>query len=55
MKPLEQLAKDAGLADGELIPMGRQLGKIDYMRVVKRLKDRSINLPLSLSRNSGEA
>lgn len=40
MKPLDQLAKDAGLVDGELIPMGRQLGKIDYMRVLERLKDR---------------
>ena len=40
MKPLDQLASDAGLADGELIPMGRQLGKVDYRRVLERLKDR---------------
>jgi formyltetrahydrofolate synthetase len=40
MKPLDQLASEAGLADGELIPMGRQLGKVDYMRVLERLKDR---------------
>ncbi len=40
MKPLDQLAKDAGLVDGELIPVGTQLGKIDYMRVLERLKDR---------------
>ena len=39
MKPLQQLADEAGLADGELIPMGRQLGKVDYTRVLERLKD----------------
>ena len=39
MKPLSQLAEDAGLTADELIPMGRQLGKIDYMRVLDRLKD----------------
>lgn len=40
MKPLPQLAKDAGLADDELISIGRQLGKVDYKRVMERLKDR---------------
>jgi formyltetrahydrofolate synthetase len=40
MVPLPQLAKDAGLADDELIPMGRQLAKVDYMRVLERLKDK---------------
>jgi formyltetrahydrofolate synthetase len=40
MKPLEQLAGEAGISDDELIPMGRQLGKVDYMRVLDRLKDR---------------
>ena len=40
MKPLHQLAEDAGLTADELIPMGRQLGKIDYMRVLERLKDK---------------
>ena len=40
MKSLQQLADDAGLAQDELIPMGRQLGKIDYMRVLERLADK---------------
>lgn len=40
MKPLAQLAKDAGLVDDELIPMGRQLGKVDYIKVANRLKGR---------------
>ncbi len=40
MIPLQQLAKDAGLMVDELIPMGRQLGKVDYMRVLERLKDK---------------
>jgi formate--tetrahydrofolate ligase len=40
MKPLSQLAEDAGLTPDEVIPMGRQLAKIDYMRVLERLKDR---------------
>ncbi len=40
MKPLDELAKDAGLVGDELIPMGRQLGKVDYMRVLDRLKDK---------------
>jgi len=40
MKPLQQLADEAGLVEDELIPMGRQLGKVDYMRVLERLKDR---------------
>jgi len=40
MKPLNQLAEDAGLTADELIPMGRQLGKIDYMQVLERLKDK---------------
>ena len=40
MKPLHQLAEEAGLTEDELIPMGRQLGKVDYMRVLERLKDK---------------
>ncbi len=39
MIPLHQLAEEAGLHADELIPMGRQLGKVDYMRVLERLKD----------------
>jgi formate--tetrahydrofolate ligase len=39
MKPVRQLAEELGLKDDELLPMGRQLGKVDYMKVLERLKD----------------
>jgi hypothetical protein len=32
MKPLYQLARDLGLAYGELLPMGEQLAKVDYKK-----------------------
>lgn len=38
MKPLYQLARDLGLAYGELLPMGEQLAKIDYKKVLDRLR-----------------
>ena len=38
MKPLYQLARDLGLAYGELLPMGEQLAKIDYQKILKRLR-----------------
>jgi formate--tetrahydrofolate ligase len=38
MKPLYQLARDLGLAYGELLPMGEKLAKIDYARVWERLR-----------------
>ncbi len=38
MKPLEYLAGDLGLAYGELLPVGQKLAKIDYVKVLKRLK-----------------
>jgi len=40
MKPVFQLAEEMGLVKTELIPMGHTLGKIDFMRVLDRLKDR---------------
>ena len=40
MISVQELAKAAGLADDEIIPMGRHLAKVDYMRVMERLKDR---------------
>lgn len=40
MVPLEKLAARAGFAPDELIPMGRQLGKIDYRRARERLPDK---------------
>ena len=39
MKPVRQLAEELGLKEDELLPMGRVLGKVDYMKVLKRLKD----------------
>ena len=38
MKPLYQLARDLGLAYGELLPMGEQLAKIDYKKILDRLR-----------------
>ncbi len=39
MKPVSQLAKEMGLQDDELIPMGRKLAKVDYQKALARLKD----------------
>ena len=38
MKPVRQLADEMGLKEDELLPMGRTLGKVDYMKVLDRLK-----------------
>ncbi len=38
MKTLEQLASDLGLAYGELLPVGQKLAKIDYVKILRRLK-----------------
>ena len=38
--PIAGVAKDAGLLDEELEPYGRYMAKIDYARVLERLKDR---------------
>jgi len=38
MKPVSQLAKEMGLKDSELIPMGRKLAKVDYQQALARLK-----------------
>jgi formate--tetrahydrofolate ligase len=40
LKPIKQLADGLGLTDDELLPMGRQLAKVDYIKVLERLKDR---------------
>jgi len=40
MKPVSQLAQEMGLKDDELLPYGHKLGKVDYMKVLSRLKDR---------------
>ena len=38
MKPVRQLADEMGLKEDELLPMGFQFGKVDYMKVLDRLK-----------------
>jgi len=40
MKPVRQLAEELGLEEDELLPMGSQLAKIDYTKILKRLQDR---------------
>ena len=39
-KPITQIADELGLADGELIPMGNLLGKVDFIKVLDRLADK---------------
>jgi formate--tetrahydrofolate ligase len=39
MKPLHTLARDMGLNDDELIPMGQNVGKIDFSKVLDRLSN----------------
>jgi formyltetrahydrofolate synthetase len=38
IKPVEQVAAELGLADGELLPYGQTLGKVDYDKVLERLE-----------------
>ena len=40
MKPFMALAKEIGLQDDELIPMGKRVGKVDYARAMSRLESR---------------
>ncbi len=42
MKSVSQLADEMGLKEDELLPMGLQLSKVDYMKVLNRLKDAPI-------------
>jgi formate--tetrahydrofolate ligase len=37
MKSLPQLARDLGLAEGELLPMGNKVAKLDYIKILKRV------------------
>ncbi len=37
--PVKKLAADMGITEDELLPMGHQLAKVDYMKVLERLKD----------------
>ncbi|MHC4619415.1 MAG: formate--tetrahydrofolate ligase [Planctomycetota bacterium] len=38
MRPVGELAKELGLKDEELLPMGRQLARVDYAMTLERLK-----------------
>ncbi len=40
MKPVRQLAEELGLKEDELLPMGRQLAKVDYAKVLERVGNR---------------
>ena len=40
MKPFATLAGEIGLKEDELIPIGKRLGKVDFMQAMKRLKGR---------------
>lgn len=39
MKPIVQLGEELGLQEGELLPMGRNLAKVDYQKVLSRLPE----------------
>ena len=39
MKPFGKLADELGLLPEELLPMGRQIGKVDYLKALERLED----------------
>lgn len=41
MKSLKQLADELGLADGEMLPFGTQLAKLDYFKILERVKGNS--------------
>ena len=40
MKSITHLAEEAGLEGDELIPMGRHIGKVDFLKVLDRLEGR---------------
>jgi methylenetetrahydrofolate dehydrogenase (NADP+)/methenyltetrahydrofolate cyclohydrolase/formyltetrahydrofolate synthetase len=42
IKPIQQIGEKLGLQEGELIPMGRGVAKIDYTSTWQRLKDAPI-------------
>ncbi len=39
MKPFMQIGREAGLLEDELIPMGRHIGKVDYLRAMDRVQN----------------
>ncbi len=40
LRPITDVAKDAGILDEELEPYGKYMAKIDYVKVLERLKDK---------------
>jgi len=40
IRPFADLGAELGLKNEELIPMGRKLGKVDFMRVMDRIRDK---------------
>ncbi len=40
MKSFNELGAELGLQDDELIPMGKRLGKVDFIKIMGRLKDK---------------
>ena len=42
MKPVELLAQELGLKPSELIHMGRQLAKVDYLHAMQRLSEQTV-------------
>lgn len=40
LRPIAEVAKDAGILDEELEPYGKYMAKIDYTKLLERLKDR---------------
>jgi len=40
LRPITEVAKDAGILDDELEPYGKYMAKIDYTKILERLKDR---------------
>ena len=40
MKPVSQLAGEVGIERDELLPMGHYIGKVDFMKVLRRLEGR---------------
>ena len=39
MKPFTQLGEELGLQADELIPMGRRIGKVDFLKTMERVQD----------------
>lgn len=42
MKSFSTIGRELGLKDDELIPMGKQVGKVDFIKIMDRLKDKPI-------------